>query len=185
MARLSIGAKWALRYTVVSVVTISLLGMYVYSRAEGRLKRDAELITSAPLRNVVEFMKRNPGDVDALAEALDREISAADGDLRLGIQYFNSHGRVVLASGSLEQRPIPLPASVLEKRRSALFWEKTHADGRRYYVMTSAAPESALRLEPHRETQSKNDGRIDRRCSVKERSPSMTAPTKLRAAEGR
>lgn len=140
MARLSIGAKWALRYSVVSFVAISLLGLYVYTRAEGRLRRDAELITHAPLRNVAEAMKRWPGDIDSLAEAINREVSASDGDLRLGIQYFDENGRVVLASGSLEQRPIPLPTGVLEGRRAALFWEKTHADGRRYYVMASRAP---------------------------------------------
>lgn len=137
---LSIGAKWALRYAVVSFVAISLLGLFVYTRAEGRLRRDAELITHAPLRNVAEAMKRHPGDIDTVAEAIDREVTAADGDLRLGIQYFDENGRVLLASGSLEQRPIPLPAAVLEGRRAALFWEKTHADGRRYYVVTSEAP---------------------------------------------
>lgn len=142
--KLSIGAKWTLRYAVVSFVAISLLGWYVYTRAEGRLRRDAELITRAPLRNVAEAMKRRPGDINVVAEAIDREVTAADGDLRLGIQYFDENGRVVLASGSLEQRPIPLPASILEGRRAALFWEKTHADDRRYYVVTSKAPEGYL-----------------------------------------
>jgi heavy metal sensor kinase len=136
---ISIGAKWALRYSVVTFVTISLLGIYVYSRVERRIRRDAELIAEIPLRNVTEAMKRNPGDVDRVAEAIGREVSAADGDLRLGIQLFDEAGRLLIARGSFEQHPLPLPARVVDGRVAAYFWERELESGRLYYVMSARA----------------------------------------------
>jgi two-component system heavy metal sensor histidine kinase CusS len=145
--RLSVGAKWALRYAVVTFVTISLLGLYVYQRVERRIVRDAELIAQIPLRNVREAMKRYPGDRARWAEVIDREVSAADGDLRLGIQLFDEGGRLLLARGSFEQRPIPLPRGVLDGSRAARSWElelDELSSGRRFYVMSAKAPEGYL-----------------------------------------
>ena len=143
MPRLSVGAKWALRYAVVTFVSTSLLGLFVYQRVERRIVRNAELIVEIPLRNVREAMKRYPGDRARWAEVIDREVSAADGDLRLGIQLFDEGGRLLLARGSFEQRPIPLPRGVLDGSRAARSWELELDElsrGRRFYVLSAKAP---------------------------------------------
>jgi heavy metal sensor kinase len=138
--RLSIGAKWALRYAVATLITISLLAVFVYDRVERRIVRDAELIAKIPLRNISEAMKRNPGDIDLAIEVINREVRAADGDLRLGIQFFDDRGRLLYARGGLEQQPLPLPRGVLSGRRPALSWQRELGGGRRWYVVSADAP---------------------------------------------
>ncbi len=140
MARLSIGAKWAFQYAVATLIAISLLAVYVYDRVERRIVRDAELIAQIPLRNISEAMKRNPGDIDLAIEVINREVRAADGDLRMGVQFFDERGRLLYARGSLEQHPLPLPRSVLEGERNARSWQRHLSGGRRWYVVGARAP---------------------------------------------
>jgi heavy metal sensor kinase len=137
-SRLSVGAKWALRYAVVTFVSTSLLGIYVYDRVEGRIRRDAELIVEIPVRNVIEAEKRHPDERDRIAEAIDREVSASDGDLRLGIQYFDPSGNLLIARGRLVEDPLPLYARVADGRVRHDIWQADLGDGSNYYVMTAS-----------------------------------------------
>jgi len=137
----SVGAKWALRYALVTFVTISLLGLYVYERTERRVERDAELIAEMPMRNLLEVARRHPGDLERLAEAVDRELAAADEDLRLGVQVFDRDGTLLMARGSLQADKLPLGFHVANGQRS---WERWRSDEPRgshpYRVVTAEAP---------------------------------------------
>jgi heavy metal sensor kinase len=136
---LSVGAKWTLRYTVVTFVTISLLGVYVYQRVERRMGRDAELIVEIPLRTVGEAMRQSPGDLNAALEAMARQVRASDEDLRLGMQLFDESGRLLMAMGSLVHRPVPLRQSLLEGT-DVDRWDVDLGDDDPYYVIAARAP---------------------------------------------
>lgn len=137
----SVGAKWALRYALVTFVTISLLGLYAYERAEGRVERDAELIADIPMRNLLEVARRHPGNLERVAEAVERELAAAEDDLRLGVQVFDEEGNLLLARGSLEGTDLPLGASVAAGERSWDRWDTERPPGSHpYQVVTARAP---------------------------------------------
>ena len=136
---LSIGAQWALRYAVVTFVSISLLGIYVYDRIERRILHDAELIAEIPMRNVSAAIRRGPDEMASIIEAIDREVGAADRDLRLGIEFFDPDGHLVLARGSLQERPLPLDGDVLGGRDSD-FWEADMGESSPFYVVSARVP---------------------------------------------
>jgi heavy metal sensor kinase len=133
---LSVGAKWTLRYAVVTFVSVSLLGLYVYQRVERRMNRDAELIVELPLRAVDETMRRASGDLDPVLDAMLRQVRAADDDLRLGMQLFDESGRLIMAMGSLQDRPIPLRPTLLEGG-DVERWDADLGDDDPYYVMAA------------------------------------------------
>jgi len=142
---LSIGAKWALRYAVVTFVSISLLGIYVYDRIQRRILHDAELIAEIPMRNVSAAIRRSPEGIEAaeairvIEDAINREVGAADRDLRLGIQFFDPNGHLVLARGSLQENPLPLDSDVLGDRDSD-FWEADLGESSPFYVVSARVP---------------------------------------------
>jgi heavy metal sensor kinase len=140
---LSVGAKWALRYAVVTTVTISLLGIYVYERVERRIHRDAELIVEIPVRLIGETLRQAPDDHDAILEAMARQVRVSDEDLRLGLQLFDPSGRLVAAAGTLERRPIPLSAA-LREGADIDRWQVDLGDDDPYYVMGARQREGAV-----------------------------------------
>jgi heavy metal sensor kinase len=136
---LSVGAKWTLRYAVVTFVCVSLLGLYLYQRVERRIHRDAELIVELPLRAVGETMRRAPGDRDSAMDAMLRQVRSADDDLRLGMQLFDESGRLLMATGSLQERPVPLRPVLLDGGEVER-WEVDLGEETPYYVMAARAP---------------------------------------------
>jgi heavy metal sensor kinase len=137
---LSVGAKWALRYAAVTFVTISLFAVYVYNRVERRVLRDAEFIAEIPTRNVIEAVRAHPGDVAQINETVGRQIAIADEDLRLGVQVFDEKGRILLAAGSLEQNPLPLPYRVLSGEAPSHIWSEDLGEDNDYYIVSARAP---------------------------------------------
>jgi heavy metal sensor kinase len=140
---LSIGAKWALRYAIVTTVSISLLGIYVYERVQRRIHRDAELIVEIPVRLIGESLRQTPDDREAILEAMVRQVRVSDEDLRLGLELFDGSGRLVAAVGSLQGRPIPLTAA-LHEGAEVDRWEVDLGDGDPYYVMGARQREGAV-----------------------------------------
>jgi heavy metal sensor kinase len=112
VSRLSIGAKWTLRYTAAMLVAVSLLAAYTYVRIEQRLLQDARFLVDLQLKQLGETLASAPGGDAALRLYLQRSTTAAGPDLKLGLQVFDATGRLVAAEGSLDDHPVGLPRSL-------------------------------------------------------------------------
>lgn len=107
--RLSIGAQWTLRYAAVMLVTASAFSAYVYERAERATEKDAKTLIRLQLAQTLEFMQAHPGDPAAWSSFAQRQVVAADPDLRLGIEIFDPERRLVVEAGSALGAVVELP----------------------------------------------------------------------------
>jgi two-component system, OmpR family, heavy metal sensor histidine kinase CusS len=141
--RLSIGAKWTLRYTAVMLLAVSLLAAYTYWRIDQRFHQDARFLVDLQLKEVVETLEAVPvGDPD-LNGILERNIEAAGPDLKLGIQIFDAQGNQTLVKGSLEGAGVGLPDELpgdLEGRVSRDIEFPSVAGSYPYLVLTRRLP---------------------------------------------
>jgi two-component system heavy metal sensor histidine kinase CusS len=94
------------------LVAVSLLAAYAYVRIEQRLLQDARFLVDLHLKQMSETLAAAPGDDAALANYAERSTTAGGPDLKLGLQVFGPDGRLRLASGTLADNPVPLPASL-------------------------------------------------------------------------
>jgi heavy metal sensor kinase len=107
--RLSIGAKWTLRYTAAMLVAVSLLAGYTYFRIQQRLLQDARFLVDVELKQLAEMLVGvRAGDPD-IAVYLERSTAAAGPDLKLGLQVFDPSGRLRVVRGTLVDNPVALP----------------------------------------------------------------------------
>jgi heavy metal sensor kinase len=150
--RLSIGIRWALRYTVAMAVTLTVFAVVVYSQVERRINREARLVTEIHAQTLVESLRSQreehpPERVrEWLAERLANTVHESDPDLGLGIQVLDAAGEPVLAAGSLAQARLPLPRDVLRGRRSASFRAVNLGGEYAHFVSVLAAPEGFVQV---------------------------------------
>jgi heavy metal sensor kinase len=150
--RLSIGIRWALRYTVAMAVTLTAFAVVVYSQVERRINREARLVTEIHAQTLVESLRsqreeHSPERVrEWLAERLANTVHESDPDLGLGIQVLDAAGEPVLAAGSLAQARLPLPRDVLRGRRSASFRAVNLGGEYAHFVSVLAAPEGFVQV---------------------------------------
>jgi len=107
--RLSIGARWTLRYTLALLVTVTVFGIFTYEQILARTEEDARFVLELQVQEAVEALQGSePGSSD-VEVALERSVMAADRDLKLGLQVFDAEGRPVVSRGSGEHQEFPLP----------------------------------------------------------------------------
>lgn len=135
LRRPSIGARWTLRTAAVMLVTASAFSAYVYERAERGIEKDAKTLVKLQLAQVLEYMAEHPGDHSGWTAFAQRQVGAADPDLRLGIAIYAPDGRVVHEAGSAFGAGVPLPPE-------DLFGELREVDlGRNYKFLALARGE--------------------------------------------
>ena len=113
LRRLSIGAQWTLRIALVMLFTASAFSAYVYERAERGIEKDAKTLVKLQLAQVLEFMEEHPGNPTEWTAFAQRQVGAADPDLRLGISIFDTDGEVVHEAGSAFGAGVGLPPEEL------------------------------------------------------------------------
>lgn len=113
LRRLSIGAQWTLRIALVMLFTASAFSAYVYERAERGIEKDAKTLIKLQLAQVLEFMEEHPRDPTEWTAFAQRQVGAADPDLRLGISIFDTDGEVVHEAGSAFGAGVGLPPEEL------------------------------------------------------------------------
>jgi heavy metal sensor kinase len=109
VTRLSIGAKWTLRYTAVMLLAVSLLAAYTYFRIDQRFEQDARFLVDLQLKELANILAEVPIDDPNFGVMLDRSIEAAGPDLKLGLQVFDAEGKLLIAQGSLIGADVSLP----------------------------------------------------------------------------
>ncbi len=108
--RVSIGARWTLRYAAVMLVTASAFSAYVYERVERATEKDAKTLIKLQLAQTLEFLDVHAEQPEEWTAFARRQVSAADPDLRLGIEIFDPAGRLVVEAGSAYSSGLELPA---------------------------------------------------------------------------
>ena len=98
------------------LVTTSALSAYVYHRAEQRIDKDAGLLMELQLAQLIEHMDATPGAIGEWREFAERQASSGDPELRLGVEYFDPDGRLLVSAGIASMLNIPLPKRVLMGR---------------------------------------------------------------------
>jgi len=144
VTRLSIGAKWTLRYTAVMLLAVSLLATYTYLRIDQRFHQDARFLVDLQLKELVDTLQVVPVGDPALQGILERSIAAAGPDLKLGFQVFDAEGKLVLAQGSLDGAGIGLPDELpgdLDDRASRDVQFPKEAGSYPYLVLTRRLPD--------------------------------------------
>jgi heavy metal sensor kinase len=109
VTRLSIGAKWTLRYTAVMLLAVSLLAAYTYFRIDQRFEQDARFLVDLQLKELADILAEVPISDPSFSVMLDRSIEAAGPDLKLGLQVFDAQGKLVIAEGALAGSDVQLP----------------------------------------------------------------------------
>ncbi|MEB2346155.1 MAG: ATP-binding protein [Deltaproteobacteria bacterium] len=113
LRRLSIGARWTLRIAAVMLVTASTFSAYVYERAERGIEKDAKTLIKLQLAQTLEYMEAHPDDAASWTAFAQRQVGAADPDLRLGISIFGPKGEVIHEAGSAFGAGVALPPEPL------------------------------------------------------------------------
>jgi heavy metal sensor kinase len=140
--RLSIGAKWTLRYTAVMLLAVSLLAMYTYLRIDQRFRNDARFLVDLQLSELSDTLAGANVDDRELEARLDRSTEAAGPDLKLGLQVFDAQGRLRLAEGSLELNHVGLPGNLPRDPAERVDREVMFADANYpYLVLTRRLPD--------------------------------------------
>lgn len=117
--RLSIGVRWALRYTLAMSVTLAVFAGVVQFEVQRRINREARLVTNIEARSLVDSLRtqtdeHTPEQVRAwLAARFHREVETGDPDLGLGLEYLDSDGHSVVATGSLAGEELPVPHDLI------------------------------------------------------------------------
>jgi heavy metal sensor kinase len=144
--RLSIGARWALRYTVAMSVTLAVFAVGVYAAVSRRINREAVLVTEIHARELVDSL-RTQSEEHAREEVLAwmesriaRSVEEEAPDLALGIEYLDAQGRTICVAGSLAGAGVPIPLDVLNGKRASST-RAVNLDGEYAHLVTvMAAP---------------------------------------------
>src|SRR3990172_6832734 len=105
--KLSIGVRWALRYTVAMSVTLTIFAIVIYTRVERRINREAHLVAEIQSRDLLESLRTQSAEhaPDQVRIWLDgrmrRMVEESDPHLGLGVEYLDREGRRGLVAGSL------------------------------------------------------------------------------------
>jgi heavy metal sensor kinase len=149
---LSIGVRWALRYTAAVALTLAVFALVVQGEVARRINREGRLVTEVEAHALLDSLRTQteehpPEEVRAwLVARIEREVEAADPKLGLGIEFLDEQGRSLVAAGSLAGQSLPLAEDLLRGadplRTRAVNLGGDHA----HLVTTLAAPGGYLRV---------------------------------------
>ena len=110
MTRLSIGARWTLRFAGALLVAVSLFAGYSYVQIESGILQDAKLILDLQLEELEEALIGRQPDSKKVVTVAELSTLVANPDLKLGLQIFDQRGKLKLARGSLLIHELEYPA---------------------------------------------------------------------------
>ena len=125
--RLSIGARWTLRYAVALAVSLVLFAVVLFTAVSRRINREAYLVTEIHANELLASLRSQTEEhdralvLDWLSQRIEQTVRESAPDLDLGIQYTDEQGAPIASAGSLARESLPIPQDVLSgERRSAL-----------------------------------------------------------------
>jgi two-component system OmpR family sensor kinase len=121
--RLSIGARWALRYAIALAISLSLFAAVLYTAVAQRINREAHLVTEIHASELLESLRSQSQEHDRavvlawLRERIERTVRESDPDLALGIHYTDERGELIASAGSLVGEELAVPQDLLRGER--------------------------------------------------------------------
>lgn len=105
--RLSIGARWTLRYAAATMLLLAAFSLLLYDEVRERIAEDAALLIRLQMSELGEELLRRGDDLAAIEEYVENHVSAGAADLKLGIRIFDAEGLLLLQRGGVEGLPLP------------------------------------------------------------------------------
>ena len=143
---LSIGARWALRYTVAMAATLAVFAAVVYGVVAERADRAARLVARTQLTELLGALEARAqtgttAEYEAWCERyLASRVSEADPELGLGIRLLRFDGRLRAHVGVLRGVDVVLPPEVAKGRAASEIYAGKLRGAGRYFVASAAAP---------------------------------------------
>jgi two-component system OmpR family sensor kinase len=150
--RLSIGARWTLRYAVALAISLGLFAAVLYAAVARRINREAYLVTEIHASELLESLRTQSEEHERaqvlgwLAQRIERTVRESAPDLDLGIQYTDERGAPIAAAGSLERESLPIPQDVLRGQRSKALRAVNLGGEHAHVVSVVAAPGGFLQV---------------------------------------
>jgi heavy metal sensor kinase len=150
--RLSIGARWTLRYALALAVSLALFAATLYTAVARRINREAHLVTEIHASELLESLRTQSEEhpreavLAWLRERIARTVRESPPDLGLGIQYTDAQGAVLAAAGSLAEERLAIPQDVLRGERSEALRAVNLGGEHAHVVSVVAAPGGFLQV---------------------------------------
>lgn len=143
--RRSLATWWTVRYALLTLLAISLLGALIYHRVGRALRDDATLLLELEANELIAEMRQHPGeDTEELAEMIAPDVASAHPDLKVTIQVFDAGGRLLHARGLSAARSLPLAEEVRAGEESSRFREVDLGDSYPYWVYAARGRDDEL-----------------------------------------
>ena len=150
--RLSVGARWALRYTLAMAATLVLFAAAIQGVAKKRSDEAAALLARSQAGELLAALEAqatvgSSEEYEAWCAAqIARRVASADSQLQLGIRLLRFDGRVRHEAGSLRGASVVLPPDI-ERGRAQLELRSGELAGRgRFFVASTTAPLGFLQV---------------------------------------
>lgn len=136
--RRSIATRWTVRYALLTLVAIALLGAGLYQRVAAAIREDAELLLEIQASEILAQMDQRPdiGEGD-LARMIAPDIAAATPDLKLTVQVFDPERELVYARGMEEAESLPLAPEILAGEAGPVFREVDVGESYPFWVVAA------------------------------------------------
>jgi signal transduction histidine kinase len=150
--RLSVGARWALRYTLAMAATLAVFALVVHAAAKQRSDQAAELLARTQASELLAELEAQarvgtaPEYEKWCDEQLARHVARSDPQLRLGIRLLGFDGHVRHDAGSLRGISVVLPADVARGGREMDVAAGRLGSAGRFFVASSIAPLGFLQV---------------------------------------
>jgi signal transduction histidine kinase len=136
---LSVGARWAVQYSIAVLLTFTLLAGYTYGEMRERVKRDAMLLLELQIAELSEVIREGVDSKELQAHVA--MFTEAEPRLRLSVQVFDVSGAAIAGSGVLATRNTPLPAALLEGIEESPLYELELGEEYPYWALASRVGE--------------------------------------------
>ena len=98
---LSVGTRWALLYTVATLLALSVPIGFIYASVDRQVHRDARLLLASYLSEVRVELESHPEEAGAFVAAFTDALNRISPDLEYGAVFVPAHGGYSFRVGSL------------------------------------------------------------------------------------
>jgi signal transduction histidine kinase len=150
--RLSVGARWALRYTLAMAATLVVFALVIQTVAKQRSDQAAELLARTQANELLVALEAQARVGSAAefeswcAEQIALRVAHADSQLDLGIRLLAFDGRLRHAAGSLRGVAVVLPSEVARGRAPLEVLSGRLGSAGRFFVASASAPAGFLQV---------------------------------------
>ena len=133
--RLSVGARWAIRYTAATVLLLILLTSLLHERIASSLLNGAELELRHHARSINEIIGRHGDDPALIAAFVETEIAGSDADQQLAVDLYDTARQRILGLDILAPFASPPPQWQPDEPGDVLLYREQRDERYPYLVL--------------------------------------------------